>query len=125
LGGESSINFQMRELHAIQPIFAKALLKARESGDRQITTLHLALGELSELDRNALQRHWDELSRGTLAERAQLHFRLIQAEVQCMACFAKYHPVSGEIHCPHCGSYGAKILSGEEFHLESIELDDE
>ena len=25
--------------------------------------------------------------------------------------------------CPHCGSYGAKILAGEEFYLESIELD--
>lgn len=39
-----------------------------------------------------------------------------------MACFGKYHPLHGEIHCPYCGSYGAKILSGEEFDLESIEL---
>jgi hydrogenase nickel incorporation protein HypA/HybF len=115
----------MRELNAIQPIFTRALLKAHESPSRRIKALHLALGELSELDRGSIQKHWDDLSRGTVAERAQLHFRLIPAEVQCMACFAKYHPVGGEIHCPHCGSYGAKILSGEEFHLESIELDDE
>jgi Zn finger protein HypA/HybF involved in hydrogenase expression len=38
-----------------------------------------------------------------------------------MACFQKYHPEGGEIHCPYCGSFGAKILSGEEFILESIE----
>ena len=114
----------MRELNAIQPILTRALLKAQGSTSR-IKALHLALGELSELDQSAIRKHWEELSRGTLAEQAQLHFRLIQAEVQCMACFAKYHPVGGEIHCPHCGSYGAKILSGEEFHLESIELDDE
>jgi Zn finger protein HypA/HybF involved in hydrogenase expression len=50
-----------------------------------------------------------------------LHFRLITAEVQCMACFQKYHPEGGEIHCPQCGSFGAKILSGEEFTLESID----
>ena len=30
-------------------------------------------------------------------------------------------PEGGEIHCPYCGSYGAKIVSGEEFYLESIE----
>lgn len=114
-----------REFTAIRSILAKALLKAREPNARRITALQLALGEISELDRHSMQKHWDELSRGTPAERAQLHFRLIQAEVQCMACFRKYNPQAGKIHCPHCGSYGAKILAGEEFFLESIELDDE
>jgi hydrogenase nickel incorporation protein HypA/HybF len=114
-----------RELTAIQSILAKALLKAHESHAKRILTLRLALGEISELDQNSMQKHWEAVSRGTTAEHAQLHFRLIQAEVQCMACFKKYHPQDGTIHCPHCGSYGAKILAGEEFYLESIELDDE
>ncbi len=114
-----------RERAVIQSILAKALLQARASNARRVRGLKLVLGELSDLDRRSIQRYWDELSQGTLAERAQLDFRFTQAEVQCMACFAKYHPQSGEIHCPQCGSYGAKILSGEEFYLESIELDDE
>jgi len=112
----------MRELPAIQSILAKALLKARESGQR-VRSLQLALGEICELDQISIQKHWDELSQGTPAEGAQLQFRLISAEVQCMACFMKYQPQSGKIHCPYCGSYGAKILSGEEFYLESMELD--
>lgn len=114
----------MRELNAIRSIFAKALLKAREANQR-IKSLQLAVGELSELDQHSIRKHWDELSQGTAAERAQLHVRFIKAEVQCMACFSKYDPVDGKIHCPYCGSYGAKILSGEEFFLESIELDAE
>lgn len=113
-----------RELTAIQTILTKALLKAREASAKRVTTLQLALGEISELDQVSLQKHWDEINRGTLAEQAQLRFRLIQAEVQCMACFMKYRPQEGKILCPHCGSYGAKILSGEEFYLESIELDE-
>ena len=115
----------MRELNAIQSILMKALLNARQASAKRIKSLRLAIGEISELDQGSIQKHWDELSRGTPAERAQLHFRFIQAEVQCMACFMKYHPLDGKILCPHCGSYGAKILSGEEFYLESIELDDE
>jgi hydrogenase nickel incorporation protein HypA/HybF len=115
----------MRERNAIQSILSKALLKARESNARRIKTLYLAIGEIAELDRDSIQKNWDELSRGTLAERAQLQFRFVPSEVQCMACFKKYHPKDGVIHCPYCGSYGAKILSGEEFYLESIELDDE
>jgi Zn finger protein HypA/HybF involved in hydrogenase expression len=38
-----------------------------------------------------------------------------------MACFTKYRPVNGEVSCPNCGGVGAKIISGEEFYLESME----
>ena len=85
----------------------------------------LDAGLIAELDGSLILKHWLELSKGTLAEHAQLHFRLKEAEVQCMACFGIYHPQDGKIHCPRCGSYGAKILSGEEFDLESIELEHE
>ena len=115
----------MRELQATQSILTKALLKARQSNAKNIKAVQLAIGEIAELDQNSIQQHWNELSQGTPAERAQLRFRLINAEVQCMACFMKYQPVDGKIHCPHCGSFGAKVLSGEEFYLESLELDDE
>ena len=114
----------MRELYAIQSVLAKALLSARESNKR-VRVLQIALGEISELNQDFIQKHWSELSQGTPAERARLHFRSIKAEVQCMACFQKYHTVDGRIHCPYCGSYGAKILAGEEFYLESIEWDDD
>lgn len=114
----------MRQLHAIQSVLAKALRMARES-NRRVRSLQLALGEISELEPASIQKHWDELSKGTLAERARLRFRSVKAEVQCMACFEKYSPVDGKIHCPHCGSYGAKVLSGEAFFLESIEFGDE
>ena len=114
----------MRELHAIQSVLAKALLKVRESNAKRIKTVQLAIGEIAEIDQTSIQRHWEEISKGTPAEHAQLSFRFINAEVQCMSCFMKYHPIDGIIHCPHCGSYGAKILSGEEFYLESIEFDE-
>ncbi|HEX5944272.1 MAG TPA: hydrogenase maturation nickel metallochaperone HypA [Anaerolineales bacterium] len=114
----------MRQSHAIQSVLAKALRMARES-NRRVRSLQLALGEISEIEPASIQKHWNELSQSTPAERAQLRFRSIKAEVQCMACFEKYYPVNGKIHCPYCGSYGAKVLSGEEFFLESIEFDDE
>ncbi len=111
----------MRELQPTQNILNKSLLQAQDA--RRIKNIHIALGEISEFDQKRIQQHWRELSKGTPAEHAQLHFRSIKAEVQCMSCFSKYYPLDGKIHCPYCGSYGAKILSGEEFYLESIELD--
>ena len=115
----------MRELQITQSILTKVLLKASESSSKRIKNVKLVLGEIAELDQISIQKSWKELSKGTPAERAVLHFRLIKARVQCMACFMEYQPFEGKIHCPYCGSYGAKILAGEEFYLESIEVDDE
>lgn len=115
----------MREMNAAQSILLQVLRQAQEANAQRVKRVQLAFGEMAELDRDTIQKYWDDLRRGTPVEHAQLQFRLIQAEVQCMACFQKYHPLHGEIHCPYCGSYGAKILSGEEFYLESIELDDD
>jgi len=111
----------MRELQSTQSILNKLLSQLQNS--KRIKNVTLALGEISELDQDLIRQHWIQFSKGTPAEQAQLHFRLIQAEVQCMACFSKYHPADGKIHCPYCGSYGAKVLSGEEFYLESMEFD--
>lgn len=113
----------MRELQSTQNILRKSLLQAGDT--KRIKNIHLVIGEISELDQSLIRKYWSELSQGTSAEHAQLYFRLRKAEVQCMACFSKYQPVNGKIHCPYCGSYGAKILSGEEFDLESIDLDHE
>ena len=113
----------MRELESTQIIFKKFLSQLRDT--TRVRSVTLAIGEIAELDEHLIQQHWSQLSQGTPAEQAQLHFRLIKAEVQCMACFSKYHPMDRRIHCPYCGSYGAKVLSGEEFYLEAFESDDE
>lgn len=115
----------MRELHATKFILDKVLLKARQTNAKHVTHLHLLLGEISELNQDSIQRIWNELRRGTAAESAQLHFHKVPAEVQCMSCFQKYHPENGKILCPYCGGMGAKVLSGEEFYIESIETDNE
>ena len=115
----------MRELNITQIFLQKAIQHVNETHSKRVLTLHISLGEISELDSTSLQTHWQEISKGTPAEHAQLHFRLIPAEVQCMACFQKYHPINQKIACPYCGSVGAKILTGEECTLESIETENE
>ena len=115
----------MRELNITQTFIAKVIRQLNEIHSKRVVTIHIAIGEISELDQTSIQTHWTELSKGTLAEHAQLHFRLIPAEVQCMACFQKYHPIDKKISCPYCGSVGAKILTGEECYLESIEMEHE
>jgi hydrogenase nickel incorporation protein HypA/HybF len=113
----------MHELFATQAILDKVLVKAVEENASRITDLHLVIGDLSSYVDDSVQFYWDEISKGTIAERAQLHFRHVAAELQCMACFTRYFPIEVEIQCPTCGSSGAKILAGEEFYLESLDVE--
>jgi len=120
VGQLATQKLSMNELNITQILLDKTLRYIDENPSKRVITIHIALGEIAKLDPASLQTHWNELSQGTPAEHAQLHFRLIPAEVQCMACFQKYHPLAKKITCPYCGSFGAKILTGEECHLESI-----
>lgn len=112
---------QQDQIDRIRSILNQVLVRAQKAHIGRVEQIHLAIGEIAELDRSAIQSQWDTVSKGTPAEQAQLHFRLITAEVQCMSCFQKYHPEGGTIHCPYCRSFGAKILAGEECYLETIE----
>jgi len=113
----------MHELFATQAILDKALAKAAEGHAARITDLHLVVGDLSSYVDDSIQFYWDEISKGTIAEGARLHFRRVEAQLQCMACFTPYHLRDDEIRCPNCGSSGAKILAGEEFYMESLDVE--
>src|SRR5262245_9254939 len=103
----------MFERDIAKTFLQKTVRHINEDDSQHVISVHITLGELAELDLDSIQTYWTELSKGTPAEQSQLHFRLISAEVQCMACFKKYQPKEKKILCPYCGSFGAKILTGE------------
>ena len=88
------------ERNTVHSLRKNVLLKRREQDLEQVRVICVAMGEMVGLDRATMQACWLELSKGTPVEQAQLHFRSIMAEVQCMSCFEKYHPVNNSIHCP-------------------------
>ncbi len=113
----------MHELYGTQAILDKALEKAQEAHAQRITNIYLVVGEISTYSPDSVQFYWDQISKNTAAESARVHYRFVESEFQCMACFTKYHPKDGEIVCPNCGSSGAKILAGEEFYMEALDVE--
>lgn len=84
---------------------------------KRCTAIHLVVGELIPFSDEQIHAQW---SYTTLAQ-VMLTIRRAPAQQQCMVCFEKYQPTRAEVSCPQCGSAGAKIITGEEFYLESIE----
>jgi len=111
----------MHELSVTQSILDITL---RHADRKRVTGIHVVMGELSSLVDDSIQFYWELIAKDTVAEGARLHFRRVPAEFQCMVCFEKYRPQGEEFACPYCGSVGAKIIAGEEFFVESIDVED-
>ena len=113
----------MHELPATQSVLEIALRHAGQAGAKRVTDIHLVIGQLATLVDDSIQFYWDMIAEGTSAAGATLHFKRVPAELQCMVCSEKYRPDGKEIICPNCGSVGAKIIAGEEFFVEAIDVE--
>jgi hydrogenase nickel incorporation protein HypA/HybF len=112
----------MHELSVTESILEIALRHAQKAGATRIAVLNLVVGQLSSLVDDSVQFYWDIISEDTLAEGATLNFRRISVELGCLDCNERYQPHSDDLACPACGSIRIKVLSGEEFYVESIEV---
>jgi len=113
----------MHELSVTQSILDVALKHANQADAQKITDIHVVMGELSTNVDDSVQFYWSLIAKGTLAEGAQLHFRRVPAEFLCSDCAQNYHPADAELICPFCESTRVRIVAGEEFYLDSIDID--
>jgi hydrogenase nickel incorporation protein HypA/HybF len=88
---------------------------------KRYASARLAVGDLISFTNEQIHMQWND----SFLTQATLTIRRVPAQQQCMVCFEKYQPTRAEVSCPQCGSVGAKIISGEEFYLESIEEENE
>jgi len=114
----------MHELPVVEALMKLVTQHAERAGARRVVALHLAVGQMSSIVDESVQFYWDILSKGTIAEGATLHFRRIPAQFQCLACGYKYAPDGTTLACPHCGSVRVRLIQGDEFQLESIDIEE-
>jgi hydrogenase nickel incorporation protein HypA/HybF len=113
----------MHELAVTESILDIAIRHAPPRDQVKITDLYLVIGQLSTIVDDSIQFYWDIISEGTIAQGAQLHFRRIPAEMSCQTCGHRYAPSDEVLACPRCSSVQIKVIAGEEFFLEAIEVD--
>ena len=113
----------MHELSVTESLLKIAVEHAEKANAQRVTDLHIVIGDLASMVDDSIQFYWDIIARDTIAEQATLHFRRLPAQLQCNTCSEKYQPTEKELICPNCHGIGAKIISGEEFFLESIDVE--
>ena len=113
----------MHELSVTESVLDIACKHAQEACATRVTDIHLVIGRLSSIVDDSIQFYWNMISKDTLCEDARLHFKRIPAELVCLDCEHQYHLTNELTPCPNCGSPRIRVLSGDEFHLESIEIE--
>lgn len=113
----------MHELSVTENILEISLRHAKSANAIRIDTLFLKIGEYSSIVDESVQFYWDIITKGTIAEGSQLKFKRILAEFECLNCYQKYHPQNGQYLCPYCNSKRIKLIKGNEFYLESIDVE--
>jgi hydrogenase nickel incorporation protein HypA/HybF len=115
----------MHELSVSEHILDIATRHANENQASRVTDIYLTIGRLSSIVDDSIQFYWDMISQDTICLGATLHFNRVPARLLCTDC-GKEFTLEGElIPCPNCSSALVKIISGEEFFMESIAIEKE
>jgi hydrogenase nickel incorporation protein HypA/HybF len=113
----------MHELAVTESILKIAEKHAIQAGAIKVTDINIVIGQLASIVNDSVQFYWDIVSKDSICENARLHFKRIPAKVVCLDCSHEY-ALPGELEpCPNCASMRIKIASGEEFWLDSIEIE--
>jgi len=113
----------MHELSVTQGLLDIALEKAKGAQASKITAINLVIGEMSGIVDDCVQFYFDFLSKDSIASDAKLAFTRIPMQVRCRNCGFSFAPDKSAWSCPQCGQWNVEILSGQEFYVDSIEVE--
>lgn len=99
---------------------------SRAAGSRRVRTVAVAVGELRQVVPDALTHAWGFVVRDTALAGAELQLRRVPAVIECAAC-ATRRTLGPELgfDCRACGSPDTRVISGEEFVLTAIEVEND
>ena len=115
----------MHELQVTKRILDIALAHAKGHSVRRIAVIHLRIGALSDLEDEWLQRYFDHLSRGTLAEKARLAIERLPIVVRCSDCGKTFEVEKSALDsaaCPDCAANRCTLVSGKEYVVANMEV---
>lgn len=112
----------MHELSIALSIIAMAEEEARQRGV-QVNAIHLKLGTLSGVVKDALLFSYDLACEGTLLEGSRLLIEEVPTVVFCSTCQAERTLASVQrFCCSVCDSPTAEVLHGKEIEVVALEI---
>ncbi len=114
----------MHELSITEHILEYALREAEKQQVSRIRAIRLRIGAFSGIVPECIQMYCDLLSEGTIAENARIEAVVLPLRVRCRDCGRESEITSHNLCCRYCRSMKLQRLSGKEFIIESLEVEE-
>jgi len=97
---------------------------AKHAHGRRVTVVNLRVGRLRQVVPDTLEFYFEFVARDTVCEGARLEQEVTDARLRCNACALEWEIEIPAFRCPTCGGGDVEIASGNEFEVESIEVEE-
>jgi hydrogenase nickel incorporation protein HypA/HybF len=97
---------------------------AKHAGGRPVTLVSMRIGRLRQVVPDTLDFYFAIVARGTVCEGARLEHELIPARLRCNECENEWEIDSPMFRCPDCDGASVQVVTGEEFEVESIDVEE-
>jgi hydrogenase nickel incorporation protein HypA/HybF len=98
---------------------------AKHADGRRVTAVDLRVGRLRQVIPETLEFYFEFVARDTVCEGAELRQEVIDARLRCAPCSYEWGIEIPAFRCPRCGGSDVSIATGNEFEVESIEVESE
>lgn len=113
----------MHEMSIAEGIIQTLEEQATAQHYRRVKRVWLEIGPLAAVEPESLRFCFDAVTRGTLAEQAQLEIIDLPGEAWCLAC-AVTVPITRRYDCcAKCGSYQLQVTRGDELRIKELEVE--
>jgi hydrogenase nickel incorporation protein HypA/HybF len=96
----------------------------KHAAGRKVTVVNLRVGRLRQVVPDSLEFYFGFVARDTVCEGARLEQELVPAVLACGDCRHEWQGDFPVFRCPACGGVATEVKSGDEFEVESIEVEE-
>ena len=115
----------MHELSIALSMIEMATEEAERHGGAKVTALHIRLGPLSGVVKDALLFSYEVASNGTILEGSQLVIEDVPVAIYCSECQAEQRLESIQrFCCPVCGTLSSEVVRGRELEFVAMEIEE-
>jgi|ERR1700677_2037671 hydrogenase nickel incorporation protein HypA/HybF len=116
-------NFCLHEITVALSLLEGVEETAQLQGIERVNAVHVRIGALSGIVRDALMFSWDVATENTVAAGSRLCIEEIPLVVFCERCEDERAPRAGTgLLCPECHTPAPRIVRGREMQLVSMEV---
>jgi hydrogenase nickel incorporation protein HypA/HybF len=93
-------------------------------GARRVNVIRILIGDAVAVDPAALQFGFEiTVESDPELEHAVLEIEHVPHRARCRACTSEYTIVDFDASCPQCGTYSVDVISGNEFQVLEMDID--